>query len=182
MTAIKSSLDIVLKWASVVLFALLVVIVVWQILSRTLNFPAPWSEEAARYTFVWLGFFASALVFSERGHIAVDFLVRKQGRTGQRTTALLAQAAIIALAVLVLIWGGVQASMGAWNQQLSSLPTTLGVMYLVMPITGVIITVYAVHHLTQVLNDSESPYPEDDEVPQDTATPGGVVVRGEAAL
>ena len=163
MSTVKRTLDEVLKWASIVLFAALVVVVVWQVVSRTLGSASTWSEEAARYTFVWLGFFASALVFSEKGHIAVDFLVRKQPPRGQLVTAVLAQVSILALALLVLVWGGIRASEGAWNQQLSSLPGTVGQMYTVMPITGVIIAFFAVYHLVELLRGVEPPYPSDDE-------------------
>jgi TRAP-type C4-dicarboxylate transport system permease small subunit len=174
---VKRSLDEVLKWTSIVLFAALVVIVVWQVVSRTLGSASTWSEEAARYTFVWLGFFASALVFSEKGHIAVDFLVRRQPPKGQLATAVLAQVSILALALLVLVWGGVRASAGAWNQQLSSLPGTMGGMYTVMPLTGVIIAFFAVHHLVELLRGAEPPYPaddDDDEVPMDLPERGQV--------
>lgn len=177
MNTVKRSLDEVLKWTSIVLFAALVVIVVWQVVSRTLGSASTWSEEAARYTFVWLGFFASALVFSEKGHIAVDFLVRRQPPKGQLATAVLAQVSILALALLVLVWGGVRASAGAWNQQLSSLPGTMGGMYTVMPLTGVIIAFFAVHHLVELLRGAEPPYPaddDDDEVPMDLPERGQV--------
>lgn len=177
MNTVKRSLDEVLKWTSIVLFAALVVIVVWQVVSRTLGSASTWSEEAARYTFVWLGFFASALVFSEKGHIAVDFLVRRQPPKGQLATAVLAQVSILALALLVLVWGGVRASAGAWNQQLSSLPGTMGGMYTVMPLTGVIIAFFAVYHLVELLRGVEPPYPaddDDDEVPMDLPERGQV--------
>lgn len=177
MNTVKRSLDEVLKWTSIVLFAALVVIVVWQVVSRTLGSASTWSEEGARYTFVWLGFFASALVFSEKGHIAVDFLVRRQPHKGQLVTAVLAQVSILALALLVLVWGGVRASAGAWNQQLSSLPGTMGGMYTVMPLTGVIIAFFAVYHLVELLRGAEPPYPaddDDDEVPMDLPERGQV--------
>jgi TRAP-type C4-dicarboxylate transport system permease small subunit len=163
-TTVKTTLDQVLKWTCIILFALLVLIVVWQVVSRLLGSPSSWTEEAARYTFVWLGFFGSALVFSEKGHIAVDFLVRKLSPSGQRATAVLTQVSILALALLVLVWGGVRVSSGAWTQQLSSLPTQVGVMYTVMPITGVIITLYALYHLTQLVRGDEEPYPDEADV------------------
>lgn len=177
MTAVKNALDALLKWASVVLFAALVVIVVWQVVSRSLGSASTWSEEAARYTFVWLGFFASALVFSEKGHIAVDFLVRKQPPKGQLTTAVISQLAILALGLVVLVWGGLRASAGAWNQHLSSLPGTMGGMYTVMPITGVIIAFFAIHHLVELLQGKELPYAGDGD-----SVGGDVPERGEANL
>lgn len=158
MNAVKKGLDKVLSWASVVLFALLVVVVVWQVVSRQiLQDPSAWTEELARYTFVWLGFFAAALVFSERGHIAVDFLVRKTPPPVQTASGALSQIAIATFALVVLVWGGWRASQGAWNQSLAALPSQVGVMYLVMPITGVLITFYATYHLLGILSGRLSP-------------------------
>ncbi|MCL3859778.1 TRAP transporter small permease [Actinotalea sp. K2] len=160
----KKTLDRALAAICVVLFALLVLTVVWQVFSRqVINNPSTWSEEAARYIFVWLGFFAAALVFSERGHIAVDFVVRKLPALVQRIIAVLVQVLIIAFAVIGLIWGGWRASQGAWGTNLTALPTQIGVMYLVMPITGVLITIYALYHVVEVLRGTEAPIePTDD--------------------
>ncbi|NMR21135.1 TRAP transporter small permease [Cellulomonas fimi] len=166
MTAVKSGLDRILAVICWILFALLVVTVVWQVFSRqVLDAPSTWSEELARYEFVWLGFFAAALVFSERGHIAVDFLVRKFSENAQRVVAIGVQVLIIVFALGALVWGGWRAAMGAWGQSLSALPTQLGVMYLVMPIAGLFITFYAVYHLQLVVRRKEEPlgYAEVDE-------------------
>ncbi|WP_448072392.1 TRAP transporter small permease [Georgenia yuyongxinii] len=156
MHVLKSGLDAVLKWASIILFAVLVGVVVWQVFTRqVIQDPATWTEEAARYTFVWLGFFAAALVFSERGHIAVDALVRLLPEAVQRVIAVLVQLAIIAFAGIVLIWGGWRAARGAMNQNLIALPFTVGQMYLVIPVTGVLVVVYALYHVIAVISRQE---------------------------
>lgn len=156
MDTIKRGLDAVLRVVAVALFALLVVIVVWQVFTRqVLNTPSAWTEEAARYTFVWVGLFAIALVFSERGHVAVDFVVTRLSPVAQKVVAVFVQLCIIAFALLVLVYGGWRASRGAWGQSLSALPTQVGVMYLVMPITGLMIAFYGVYHLLAILRDDE---------------------------
>ncbi len=163
MTRVKGVLDAVLRWVCVVLFAALVLIVTWQVVTRIAGSPSPWAEEGARQTFVWLGFIATALVFSEKGHIAVDFLVRRQSPAGQRRTAVLAQLAIIAFAVLTLIWGGVRAAVRAWYQQLSSLPGTVGMTYTVMPVAGVCIVFYACHQTIQIARGEVPAYELDEQ-------------------
>ena len=88
----KKILDRVLFWITVVLFALLVIIVVWQVFSRqVLQNPATWTDEGARLNFVWLGLFASAFVFGERGHVAVEFLVRKFPEGVEKIIAIIVQ-------------------------------------------------------------------------------------------
>lgn len=152
MRAVNRVLDRVLSVACIILFAVLVVVVVWQVFSRqVLSDPSTWSEEAARYIFVWLGLFGAALVFSERGHIAVDFLVRKFPRPLMRAALIFVQLSIIALAAIIFVYGGLKYVQQSSGQQLSALPFNVGQMYTVMPITGVLIIWYAVTHLIAAL-------------------------------
>lgn len=161
MEGIKNVLDRVLYWATVVLFALLVVVVVWQIFSRqVLGAPSTWTEEAARMTFVWLGLFAAAFVFGERGHIAVEFVARKFSTGGQRVLAIVVQAILLSFAVLILIWGGLTVMINAWTQNLSALPFTLGQLYLALPVAGLLIAFYSVYYLLGQVRGQIVAYPE----------------------
>lgn len=156
MQPIKKASDRFLAAACVILFAVLVLTVVWQVFSRqVLNSPSAWTSELAQYLFVWLGLFGSALVFAERGHIAVDFLVRKFPQRIEKATALFVQVAIISFAGLILVWGGYRVAERSWDQALSGLPVAVGPLYLVMPITGVLIIFYAVYHMVAILRGEE---------------------------
>ncbi|MGO1384308.1 MAG: TRAP transporter small permease [Arachnia sp.] len=142
----------VISIACIVLFSVLVGTVVWQVFARqVLQSPSVWSEELARYLFVWLGFFGAALVFSERGHIAMDFLVRKLPTPLLRVTLILTQIALIAFIAIVFIWGGISYAQQSWNQSLSALPLTVGPMFLVLPLTGVLIIWFALIHLVEAI-------------------------------
>ena len=156
MQVVKKSFDKFLAVACVLLFTVLVATVVWQVFSRqVLDSPSAWTSELAQYLFVWLGLFGAALVFAERGHIAVDFLVRKFPARVEKLTAVFVQVAILAFAGLILVWGGYRVSEQSWNQALSGLPVTIGPLYLVMPITGIIIIFYAVYHIVAVIRGDE---------------------------
>ncbi|MFP5073224.1 TRAP transporter small permease [Pseudonocardia nantongensis] len=158
MHTLSKIFDKVLATACVALFAILVATVSWQVFTRqVLGDPSTWSEELAKYVFVWLGMFGAALVFSERGHISVDVVVRRFSERTQRVVAVAVQLAVIAFAVTALVWGGARITVLAWGQSLSALPSHLGVVYLVVPITGVIITFYAGSHLASVLRRGEAP-------------------------
>lgn len=162
MTTLTRAIEKALAALSVALFAVLVAVVVWQVFARqVLSAPQTWTEEAARYLFVWVGLFSAALVFSERGHIAVDFLARKTRPGGQRVVAIVVQIVIALFALLVLVLGGWLVARGAWNQALSSLPVTLGQMYLVMPVTGVLIALTAANNLLELARGSAVPFPSE---------------------
>jgi len=172
----KRVLDTILYWITVVLFALLVVVVVWQIFSRqVLGDPSTWTEEGARMTFVWLGLFASAFVFGERGHIAVEYVARKFPARGEKVLSIVVQVIVLAFAVIVLVWGGWRASQNAWLQNLSALPFTLGQMYLALPISGVLIAFYSLYYIQGVARGTQLPYgdhsDEDEPMPAPAADP-----------
>ncbi len=164
MTTFKSALSRLLGSLSTILFAVLVCVTVWQVITRqVLNSPSTWSEELSKILFVWLSFMGAAFLFGERGHIAVDFLARKLPPSGQKTLATFVQLAIIFFALVAMVWGGYLASSIAWNQNLTALPFTIGWVYLVIPITGVFIAVFAVIDLVAVATGKEDPYPHVDE-------------------
>lgn len=151
MNMIKVQLDRVLEWVCVGLFAALVATVAWQVFSRqVLNNPSSWSEELAKYIFVWLGLFGAALVFGERGHIAVDFLVRKLPEAPQRAVGMLTHVLVLAFTGLVLVYGGFAISQLAWEQTIPALPVSAGHMYLAIPASGILTLFYCVHHLIAI--------------------------------
>lgn len=51
----------------------------------------------------------------------------------------------------------------AWGQSLSSLPLTIGQVYLVLPIAGVLIVFFSLVHIVGILSGAENPIAEIDE-------------------
>ncbi|KQQ05787.1 MULTISPECIES: TRAP transporter small permease [unclassified Rathayibacter] len=157
---VRRGLDRVLGIVCIVLFVALVAIVSWQVFTRqVLQNSAPWTQEAALYTFVVLALLGGALVFSERGHIAVEILVDKFARPAQRLVAVLVQVTIIFFALFVFVLGGSRIAENAWGQAVSTLPITVGQVYLALPVAGVLITVYSLIHLARILTGAEDPTP-----------------------
>lgn len=164
MISLKNMLTKLLGTISIILFAILVCVTAWQVFSRqVLNAPSTWSEELSKILFVWLAFAGSAFLFGERGHIAVDFLARRLPVTAQRILQVIVQITIVGFAVLAMVWGGYLASSNAWNQQMTALPLTLGWVYIIIPIAGVFIAIFAVIDLIAVASGREPAYPEIDE-------------------
>src|SRR5699024_3149795 len=131
--------------ATAILFAVMVLAVVWQVFTREVTqSPAAWTEELARYVFVWTALVGATLVFSERGHIAVSFVVDRLPLPVRKLVAVLIQLVILLFAVVILVIGGAAAAQNTWTQQLTALPGTIGQAYLVLPITGVMIALIAI--------------------------------------
>ncbi|MBB1502103.1 TRAP transporter small permease [Propioniciclava sp. MC1683] len=164
MRTLTRALMTALKWICVVLFAALVIVVVWQVFARlVLGRPQAWTDEASRMIFVWLGLFAAAFLFGERGHIAVDFIATRLGGA-TKAVSLFVQVAIIFFAATLMVYGGIRASGGASNQRLSALDfLTLGQMYYVLPVAGVIIIIFAIEHIINIASGAEPPFPASEE-------------------
>ena len=71
--------------AIILLMALLTAVTFAQVVTRyLLGDPLIWSEEAARYLFVWVSMIGAALALREGGHFGLDLLIRR----GERSTQL----------------------------------------------------------------------------------------------
>lgn len=139
-----------LTWISIALFVVLVLVVMWQVFTRqVLQAPSAWTTTVSQYLFIWLVLFAVAMVFGERGHVAVDFFARLLPRPAQRGTAMLVEVAILAFALLGLVWGGIRGMSISFGQAIPGLPVTVGQMYLALPVAGVLIALFALEDLVR---------------------------------
>lgn len=163
LNAVRGVVDKTLAAICVVLFVMLVVIVAWQVFTREImQNSAPWTEEAARNTFVVLAIFAAAYVFSERGHIAVEMLLEKLPLGPQKVVVIVIQLIVSFFFAAVFILGGSLMAQNAWNQDIATLPMSVGQVYLVLPIAGVIILFYELVHIIEVMAGVEAPVPAEE--------------------
>lgn len=153
MTIIRRWLDRILRAICVVLFAALVLLVVWQVFTRfVLSQPSSWSEEAARYTFVWVSLIGIAIAVGEKADVVMDFLVEKLPVPLQRIADVLAYLLVLSFVGYVMILGGLRQSTAAWTQTNPLLPLTQGQLYLALPISGILLSVYLILHIIHALS------------------------------
>lgn len=162
---VRKGVDLLLGWLCITVFVALVAIVAWQVFTReVLNNTAPWTQEAAQYSFVVLAMIAAAYVFSERGHIAVEILIEKLPLLWRRAAAVVIELIVIFFIVAVFIIGGIAVAQNAWHQNLSSLPLTIGQIYMIMPIAGVLILFYSIVQIIGLVAGVEDPTPHSDDI------------------
>ena len=141
-------LSAVLRAICVALFALLVWLVTWQVFTRlVLENPSAWSEEASRYAFIWASLIGIAIAVGEKADVVMDFLVEKLPLAWQRVADILAYLTTLAFVLYVMVFGGSEQVSLAWSQTNPVLPFTQGQLYLVLPISGVLLTLYLTLHI-----------------------------------
>ena len=77
-----------------------------QVISRyVFVYPLPWTEEFARFCFLWIVFFGSAYCMKTREHIAITVMVYKLPKTWGKYIAIVMHAMVLCF-LLVVIWFG----------------------------------------------------------------------------
>ena len=144
------SLDRILVVLLVALFAALVLMVVWQVLSRyALNSPSAFTEEAARYLMIWVSLLGASYVFRMRLHIGLDLLTRKLTGSNKRIVEVAALTAAVLFALLILLVGGARLVELTWSlDQVSAvLGIRMALVYLAIPLSGGFILLYTLEQL-----------------------------------
>lgn len=122
----------------IVLMFSLVAMVFFQVINRfILHIPAAWTEEMARYNFVWASLYGSIKALKMKCHLSVDILVetRKSERT-KNMINLVASLFIMAFTVILTVTG-YQYMMANMGVGCEFGPFPLAIIYSAVPITGV---------------------------------------------
>jgi TRAP-type C4-dicarboxylate transport system permease small subunit len=126
------------------LVALLTVVTFGQVVFRYgLNQPLFWSDEAARYLFVWTALIGAAACVRARAHYAMDALVQRLPPTCRRLCAGLAWAAITGFVAVLLVYGW-RDTVNAARQEALSLPMRMGWAYAAMPVGAALMLLHLV--------------------------------------
>lgn len=91
-----------------VLLAVMLAVVGWNVFGRfVLGQSLAWSDEAARYLFIWMIFLGAAVAHFRREHISVEFFVAKAPWAVRLAAAALRELTIL-FVLGVMLWGAVQ--------------------------------------------------------------------------
>ena len=92
-------------WLNVLLYAYILVVVFLEVLARyVFKGSIVWAEETAVYAFIWMSYLAMARLARSRTHLAFTPLRDMLPRGGQLVCLLVADIALGALAVIVVIY------------------------------------------------------------------------------
>ncbi len=140
-------IDKLLSRLLVILMSLMVINVLWQVFSRyILGAPSSFTDELARYLMIWLGILGAAYVSGQNAHVAIDFLPKKLNAQKQAKLKTIVNLAIFFFALFTLVIGGSRLVFLTFilEQYSPALKLPLSVVYLVMPLSGLLIMFYKV--------------------------------------
>lgn len=152
---IKKILDKITARLLIFLMAMMTVNVVWQVVSRyLLGAPSSWTEELARFLLIWLGLLGAAYVAGQKKHLAITLLPSKLTQKKRQGLERLIAVLIIIFALVAFVVGGASLVYITFDleQNSAALGIPLGVVYAVVPLSGLLIVLYKILELREIGN------------------------------
>jgi TRAP-type C4-dicarboxylate transport system permease small subunit len=151
---LRQRIDQLLEKFVAAIMAILVVDVLWQVISRyILSSPSSFTDELAGFLLIWVGLFGAAYVAGKNEHLAIDLLLQRSGPRRRKFLEIFISACIITFALTVLIIGGTWLvyTRFALDVKSAALEIPLGYVYIVLPISGLLIVFFTIDNLSQFL-------------------------------
>lgn len=157
----KSKLDKLISYLLIILMALMVVNVTWQVASRYIfKDPSSFTDELSRYMMIWVGMLGAAYVAGKNEHLAIDILLTSLKEKGQNKLMIFISFCIMVFAVVVMIIGGSNLVYITFilGQKSATLQIPLAYVYGIIPFSGLLVTYYqivSIIHLSTSLKTAE---------------------------
>ena len=151
---LRQQIDRVLEKFLALIMAILVVDVLWQVISRyVLSSPSSFTDELAGFLLIWVGLFGAAYVAGKKEHLAIDLMLQRSGPARKRFLEVFISVCIILFAFSVLIVGGTWLVYTRFALQVKSaaLQIPLGYVYIVLPVSGLLIVYFTIDNILQFL-------------------------------
>lgn len=107
-----------------------------------LGSPLTWSDELARYLFVWCAFLGWVIAARRRSHLAVAVGRERMSTRAQAALKLVGALAALAFAA-VLAWHGIRIAERNWDVEATALAISMGVVYVAVPLAALAVGLYA---------------------------------------
>ncbi len=146
----RAKIDSVLEKLVLLILVLMLVSVVWQVFSRfVLRAPSTITDEVSSFSLIWVGLLGASYAAGKNLHLAIDLIPEAVVKKRQNLFNGIVFISIAIFALTVMIIGGfrlVQLSF-QFGQTSATLEIPLGFIYMVVPISGVLICYYSIDTL-----------------------------------
>lgn len=146
----------ILERTIIMIFALLVLDVLFQVFSRyVIGESFTWTEEFARFSLIWITILGAAYLNGKKEHLSMDFLYQKFSPYNKRKVAVLIEVLIFLFALIVMVIGGLNLVYTTLHlgQLSGTLRIPLGYIYAIMPFSGVLIMCYSIYHILSIYSN-----------------------------
>jgi TRAP-type C4-dicarboxylate transport system permease small subunit len=143
---VTGSITKVLSLFLIVLMAAIVLDVTWQVITRfVLKNPSSFTEELAGFLLIWIGILGASYALYTRSHPGIDVLTHKLKGAKKQTMEVVVYSVVLLFALFVMVIGGMRLVRLTFelDQISAAMGIPIGYVYLVLPISGVLMIYYA---------------------------------------
>lgn len=152
MHKVRAAIMRVLGIYIICLFAAMTVIGTYQIVTRYFfNRPSTVSEELLTYSFTWMALLASAYVFGKQDHMRMGFLADKILGNPKKLLEIAINLLTSVFAGIVMVYGGISITRLTMIQTTASLRVPMGYIYVIVPVTGILIIVFSLMNAADIM-------------------------------
>lgn len=137
----------------VLLMSVMVLDVTWQVASRfVFRSPSSFTEELAGFLLIWIGLLGAAYGFRTRAHLGIDLVVAQMRGGLGRAVRVTAHVLVLLFALSTMVVGGARLVQLAFQlEQISAaMGVRMGFVYLALPLSGLLIVLFAVEAIMAV--------------------------------
>ncbi|MDR1828504.1 MAG: TRAP transporter small permease [Methylobacteriaceae bacterium] len=133
------------------LLMLMTALIFYQIVMRyCFNMAPDWTEEIARYLFIWSSFVAGGMGVYEHVHIGIDAAVNQLPAAVKRITQFIVQIIIFCLGCFLIYYGS--KVVGVTYSQLSpAVGVPMGIVYAAAPAMGILMVLFSSNDLFKLI-------------------------------
>ncbi len=133
-----------------VIFIILVLATITQVVGRYfLKVPMPWTEELARFSFIWSVMLGASVLVKSKGHPGVDALTSKLHGIPKLIQEALLAIIIIAVAAVGIVYG-IQLVQVTMSQPSAALNIPYGCIYLSFPVSCIAMIIHELSELADL--------------------------------
>lgn len=135
---------------SCLFFTIMCISVALGIFARFFELSLVWTDELARYTFIWSVMLGTVVVFKHKKHIVIDFLGNLFPKAVNTTLQVLIRVGLLYLFYVLLRYGWIL-TLQTWNVPTTSLEIPTGLVYLSVPLASSLLIMYTLIELYQMI-------------------------------
>jgi TRAP-type transport system small permease protein len=125
----------------------MVAIVFANVICRfVLNASLAWSEEIARFLFIWIVFLGAFFAYLTNEHLGLDLVVKAVPARVARWITVVSDFLVI-FTLVIITWGGYSITVENWNWLSPATSIPYGYVNIIVPLTGFPMLVLAVRRL-----------------------------------
>ncbi|WP_226528862.1 TRAP transporter small permease [Metabacillus niabensis] len=135
---------------SSVFFTIMCISVALGVFARFFELSLVWTDELARYTFIWSVLLGTVVAYKHKKHIVIDALSSLLPKKVNAIIQIIVRLGLLYLFFILLKYGW-GLTIQTWGVPTTSLEIPTGFVYLVVPLASFLLIVYTLIELYQII-------------------------------